>query len=228
MSIDANSLMNHLLTSFEQNTHPEGGWYIEAALRRLPWNQRFNSLKAFDNLISSYRNKRGVADGHAFLSDVAKRNTLLLLAAYLGKVLQHSTGARATWHYHADFVAANPAEHQHIAHTFNTALVLKLGEQWVLPVSLLCDQLFEAETQPNISHHIANIIQRELYFQSQNPTDAMHLLLQLVHNQAQVPGGLAHADTIQAHDWDYSIFSLDRLDQVLQQVRSENTLSPDT
>ena len=228
MSIDANSLMNHLLTSFEQNTHPEGGWYIETALRRLPWNQRFNSLKAFDNLISSYRNKRGVSDGHAFLSDVAKRNTLLLLAAYLGKVLQHSTGARATWYYHADFVAANPAEHQHFAHTFNTALVLKLGEQWVLPVSLLCDQLFEAETQPNISHHIANIIQRELYFQSQNPTDAMHLLLQLVHNQAQVPGGLAHADTIQAHDWDYSIFSLDRLDQVLQQVRSENTLSPDT
>ena len=228
MSIDANSLMNHLLTSFEQNTHPEGGWYIETALRRLPWNQRFNSLKAFDNLISSYRNKRGVSDGHAFLSDVAKRNTLLLLAAYLGKVLQHSTGARATWYYHADFVAANPAEHQHFAHTFNTALVLKLGEQWVLPVSLLCDQLFEAETQPNISHHIANIIQRELYFQSQNPTDAMHLLLHLVHNQAQVPGGLAHADTLQAHDWDYSIFSLDRLDQVLQQVRSENTLSPDT
>ena len=228
MSIDAHSLMNHLLTSFEQNTHPEGGWYIETALRRLPWNQRFNSLKAFDNLISSYRNKRGVSDGHAFLSDVAKRNTLLLLAAYLGKVLQHSTGARATWYYHADFVAANPAEHQHFAHTFNTALVLKLGEQWVLPVSLLCDQLFEAETQPNISHHIANIIQRELYFQSQNPTDAMHLLLQLVHNQAQVPGGLAHADTLQAHDWDYSIFSLDRLDQVLQQVRSENTLSPDT
>ncbi|WP_281785733.1 exodeoxyribonuclease V subunit gamma, partial [Uruburuella suis] len=84
MSIDAHSLMNHLLTSFEQNTHPEGGWYIEAALRRLPWNQRFNSLKAFDKLISSYRDKRGVADGNAFLSDVAKRNTLLLLAAYLG------------------------------------------------------------------------------------------------------------------------------------------------
>ena len=96
MSIDAHSLMNHLLTSFEQNTHPEGGWYIEAALRRLPWNQRFNSLKAFDKLISSYRDKRGVADGNAFLSDVAKRNTILLLAAYLGKVLQHSTGARAT------------------------------------------------------------------------------------------------------------------------------------
>ena len=75
MSIDAHSLMNHLLTSFEQNTHPEGGWYIEAALRRLPWNQRFNSLKAFDKLISSYRDKRGVADGNAFLSDVAKRNT---------------------------------------------------------------------------------------------------------------------------------------------------------
>ena len=65
MSIDAHSLMNHLLTSFEQNTHPEGGWYIEAALRRLPWNQRFNSLKAFDKLISSYRDKRGVADGNA-------------------------------------------------------------------------------------------------------------------------------------------------------------------
>ena len=44
MSIDTNQLMNHLLTSFEQNTHPDGGWYIEAALRRLPWNQRFNSL----------------------------------------------------------------------------------------------------------------------------------------------------------------------------------------
>ena len=228
MSIDANQLMNHLLTSFEQNTHPEGGWYIETALRRLPWNQRFNSLKALDKLIDAYRSKRGTPDAQTFLADSDKRNTLLLLAAYLGKVLQHSTGSSAAWHYHADFVAANPEEHQHIPHTFSTALVLKLGEQWILPVGLLCDQLFEAQPQANLSHHIANIAQRELYFLNTDPTESMHLLLQLVQNHAQVPGGLAHAQAIHAHDWDYSLFSLEHLDQVLQQVRSQHNFSNDT
>lgn len=228
MSIDANALMHHLLTSFEQKTPPEGGWYIEAALRKLPWNQRFNSLKAIDALIASHRKQRVISDAQGFLADADKRNTLLLLAAYLGKVLQHSTGSRATWHYHADFVAANPTEHQHIAHSFNTALVLKLGEQWVLPLSLLCDQFFDVTVQQSISHHIENIIHRELYFQSQDHTESMHLLLQMVAQHAHIPGGLAHAEVLAAHEWDYSIFSLDRLDAVLQHVSSTTTFASDT
>lgn len=228
MSIDANEIMSFLLSSFESNQTPTGGWYIETALHKIPWNHHFSSLKALDALISSHRTQRGLPDANLFLVDLDKRNTLLLLSAYLGKVLQHSTGEHAHWFSHADFVAANPKEHGHIPHTFASSLVLKLGEQWVLPISLLCDQLFYQDASQNISRHVENIALRSHLFQTSNTSQWMHTLLQLVQQHGQIPAGFAYADLVMTQTWDYSLPSLEQLDALLQNVRQQYVYQADT
>lgn len=219
MQSQAQQMLSVLLDCFEHNQPIEHGWYIEKALRKLPWSQRYSSLKALDAMIQAHRKQRGCPDSDQFLADLDKRNTLLLLAAYLGRVLQHSTGSSATWYAYDDFVAVNPAEHSHIPHHFATAVVLQLGEQWVFPLSMVCDQFFEPSTPYPISQLIENIILREILFQTDNTTVKMQTLQQLILQHGQAPSGMAHQDWVNQLTWDHSLASLNQLETMLTHAK---------
>lgn len=228
MSLDANQIMTNLLDVFEQGNAPIGGWYIEAALRKLPWNKRFNSLKAFDALIASHRSKRGFADPEKFLTEPASRHTVLLLSAYLAKVLQHSTGSSIRWFHHRDFVAANPDAHQHIPYLFGTSMVLQLGSHWIFPISIVCDQLLDEHTTTAFSQVVLHIILREQLSQNTDTTSWMHLMAQSVLTKNADNNEVAYANLIGAHTWDYSRPSLDELNLLLQSVKNTQVFTENT
>lgn len=208
--------VQQLLEANESNTIPEGGLFLDKALQQAKLDYTPDSLKRIDALLDQVREKLKPVEGD-FLTDRAKENFALTLAFYIGNYLCKESNSRALWFTYQEALEQFPPEPK-LPQGFTTLYIAIIENTVVMPIGALL-RIFNGE-----SHTVAQFFEGVLNLIKNNQALAEGWKQEYLNHflaGKTIPGGIAFEQALQKINFNFSLESLDDLDELLLAIKQQ-------
>lgn len=209
-----NNKIKSLLEANTNNTQPEGGLFLDKALQQAKLDFTPASLKRIDALINQVREKIKPAKID-FLNDTAKENFALTLASYICAYVGKETRCTATWLSYQEAVQALPPA-LNLQPDFTTHVMVVVEETALSPLAWVL-RLFDAEAY-NTEHcfnELLRLVKDRQAFAAGWSQEYLNDFL----TDKPIAGGMALREALQEIKLDFSLESLDRIDELLLAIK---------
>lgn len=214
--MDIQTKIQQLLEANVNNVLPEGGLFLEKALQQVQLDYTPDSLKRIDTLLNQIREKlKPVEEG--FLVDVAKENFALTLAAYIGNYLCKETNSSALWFTYQDAVKQFPPEPK-LPPGFTTHLIAIIENTVVMPMATLLG-IFSGENH-TVEHFFNGVLKLIKDNQALSEGWKQEYLNEFLAGKT-IPGGIAFEQALKKLKLDFSLESLNLIDELLAAIKQK-------
>ncbi len=227
--ISSTEFMQNIRRKFHNPNHSRE-FYIHSALLTVHFDGSFECLQRLDQMITAYRKQVGPLN-EDFTSDPTKVNSLILIASYIGAFFCQKTGKPEIWFSQAEIFSDSDQEYSTPLDNLLQSYSVMDDQQAFFPLQLLYQHLsVSEELVPSVSQKIeARILSHLLRHVAETEAynKEMHFLQKMYLKNYPLDKENTFQPLINLCNLDYSTDSLDRLDELLREIRQQYRLMPE-
>lgn len=214
--MDIQTKIQKLLEANLNNATPEGGLFLDKALQQAKLDYTPDSLKRIDVLLNQIREKiKPVEEG--FINDVTKENFALTLASYIGSYLCKEANGNALWFTYQEAVKQLPPDPK-LPQNFTTHLVANIENTVVMPMAALL-RIFNGEAH-TAEHYFNDVLKLIKDIQAVSKGWKQNYLNDFLAGRT-IPCGIAFEQELRKQKLDFSLESLDAIDELLIAIKQQ-------
>ncbi|TWO72644.1 hypothetical protein FN976_03685 [Caenimonas sedimenti] len=216
--MDMNEAAKQLLGALDDSREVPGGLALRQALRQARLDGSLESLDRIDQLLAQIRTRtRPTRESWAEKPGTANFN--LLLAFYLGETVARLGQTTVDWMTNAQAQERLPEQARPPEAPWSRIIGV-VGGSVAVPLGVVEDGLFGTDVQVSCRAYVERLVARV----APQETDQNVLCRQFLHagrGAGEVNGGLAFIDALKELAPDFSIGSLERVDDLLRAIRKQ-------
>ncbi len=222
----ATHYMQALRKRFESGQH-DHEFHISNALRTVNFDGSFESLQRLDQLLVAYKTKVGALP----LSDALepeKINTILVIASYLGAFIAQKTPCEEKWLSYAELQQATD-ELKDMPEGLGNTVNLDHDGNLIFIILQVQQHFAENQFARSISQNIENLLLNRVILragQTQQYAEEMHAIQNIYQKKYDLFCRTSFQNLVDASQLDYSLASLERLDELMREIRQNYLVSP--
>lgn len=209
--------IQQLLEANENNTLPEGGLFLDETLQQAKLDYTPDSLKRIDTLLNQLREEQKLTE-EDFLLDSAKENFALTVAFYIGNYLCKETNSQALWFTYQEALKELPSGPK-LPEGLVTRYIAIMENTVVMPMSVLL-RIFDAESY-TVEDFFNGTLQLIKDSQALSEGWKQEYLNDFLAGKA-IPGGVAFEQVLKQFNFNFSLESLEDLDELLIAIKQKN------
>jgi len=224
---DSRNFMQHIRSRFQMPEH-QHEFYIASALKTVNFDGTFASFERLDQLFAAFKKQIGTQAAN-FVEDPLKLNTVYLISSYIGQFISQKLGFDEKWQSFEE-LQAHFIKFRDRPNNFVHSYALNCNNQIILPLHYVAKHFCEDDLPLSISQEIeAIILNYQIIFADERGkfTEQMHDLHTMYFKAYPLFCGSAFQDLVQISDLDHSMASLDRLDDLMREIRQNYLVSID-
>ncbi|WP_291355996.1 hypothetical protein [Acinetobacter sp. UBA3106] len=224
---DSRNFMQHIRSRFQMPEH-QHEFYIASALKTVNFDGTFASFERLDQLFAAFKKQIGTQAAN-FVEDPLKLNTVYLISSYIGQFISQKLGFDEKWQSFEE-LQAHFIKFRDRPNNFVHSYALNCNNQIILPLHYVAKHFCEDDLPLSISQEIeAVILNYQIIFADERGkfTEQMHDLHTMYFKAYPLFCGSAFQDLVQISDLDHSMASLDRLDDLMREIRLNYLVSID-
>lgn len=225
--LGSHNFMQHIRSHFEMPEH-QHEFYIASALKTVNFDGTFASFERLDQLFTAFKKQIGT-QATDFIEDPLKLNTVYLISSYIGQFISQKLGIDEKWQSFAE-LQAHFIKFRDRPNNFVHSYALNCNDQIILPLHYVAKHFCENDLPLSISQEIeAIILNYQITFADKchKFTEQMHDLQSMYFKGYPLFCGSAFQNLVQISDLDHSLSSLDRLDDLMREIRQNYMVSID-
>ena len=210
-----------------KNAEHQHEFYIANAFNTVNFDQSFESFQRLDQLFTAFKNQIGVLDIQHD-ADPCQSNSLMLIASHLGQFLAERTSTPEQWFSREELKQNLPQSEALLPESFLYDYALALPNKIVFPLLVAHQYFKQAETSQTFSQHIEIEILNHLIAcgeEKNKIAEEMHALQSMYQKNYPLNFGSAFQKLVEISNLDYSLQSLDRLDELMRELRQNYIVS---
>lgn len=222
----ATQRMQNIRQHFKNADH-QHEFYIANAFNTVNFDQSFESFQRLDQLFTAFKNQIGVLDIQHD-ADPSQSNSLMLIASHLGQFLAERTSTPEQWFSREELKQNLPQSNVSLPESFLYDYALVLANKIVFPLLVTHQYFKQAENAQTFSQHIESEILNHLIMSGEEKNkiaEEMHALQIMYQKNYPLNFGSAFQKLVEISNLDYSLQSLDRLDELMREMRQNYIVS---
>lgn len=223
----SHDFMQNIRSHFQTPEH-QHEFYIASALKTVNFDGTFASFERLDQLFAAFKKQIGTQTAD-FVQDPLKLNTVYLISSYIGQFISQKLGFDEKWQSFEE-LQSNFIKFRDRPNNFVHSYALNCNNQIILPLHYVAKHFCEDNLPLSISQEIeAIILNYQIIFADERHkfTEQMHDLQSMYFKAYPLFCGSAFQNLIQISNLDHSISSLDRLDDLMREIRQNYMVSVD-
>ena len=219
------NFMQNIRSHFQIPEH-QHEFYIASALKTVNFDGTFASFERLDQLFAAFKKQIGI-QAEDFVEDPAKLNTVYLIASYIGQFISQKLGFDEKWQNFKE-LQTHFIKFRNRPNNFVHSYGLNCNNQIILPLHYVAKHFCEDNLPFSISQEIeAIILNYQIIFAEERHkfTEQMHDLQSMYLKGYPLFCGSAFQKLIQVSNLEHSISSLDRLDDLMREIRQNYIVS---
>ncbi|CAB1211874.1 hypothetical protein [Acinetobacter bouvetii] len=218
------------MQQFRQRFHsPEHQhkFYIASALKTVDLDGSFTSFKRLDQMFEAFKKQVGSLEINE-QSNPAQIDTLKLLASHVGSFLAIKSGQTEKWLNREDLAEKFPQLNT-LPTSFVYDVAIELPHKVLFPLLIVQQQFKQAQPERTISQQLETELLQLLVVTAANQNkvaEEMHAIQHMYQNSIPFSCGINFENLVRISDLDYSLKSLDRLDELMRELRQNYIVSP--
>jgi hypothetical protein len=204
-----------------KNADHQYEFYIANAFNTVNFDQSFESFQRLDQLFTAFKNQIGVLDIRHD-ADSSQSNSLMLIASHLGQFLAERTSTPEQWFSREELKQNLPQNNVSLPESFLYDYALVLTNKIVFPLLVTHQYFKQADNAQTFSQHIESEILNHLIAcgeEKNKIAEEMHALQNMYQKNYTLNCGSAFLKLVEISNLDYSLQSLDRLDELMRELR---------
>lgn len=216
--IDMQQKAQDFLAALDAGTDVQGGMAFRGALQQSRLDYSMESLDSVDQLLSRVRTKFS-PQRESWKNQPDVENFCLMLAFYLGEMISKQAKQPIKWHTREQAAPLMPAD-MPLPDASWSRVVGVIAASSCVPLGLIEDKLFGESGGMTCKAYVERFIAR-LPDPAADENQRCARMLDAFFNDTSIYGGLAFREQLKLARLDYSLSSLERLDQLLRFIRPE-------
>ncbi len=224
---DSRNFMQHIRSRFQMPEH-QHEFYIASALKTVNFDATFASFERLDQLFAAFKKQIGT-QATDFVEDPLKLNTVYLISSYIGQFISQKLGFDEKWQSFKE-LPAQFIKFRDRPYNFVHSYALNCNNQIILPLHYVAKYFCEDDLPLSISQEIeAIILNYQIIFADERGkfTEQMHDIHTMYFKAYPLFCGSAFQNLVRISDLDHSMASLDRLDDLMREIRQNYLVSID-
>lgn len=217
-----NETAKYFLDCYARHAKVDGGLAYGTALQQARLDYTPESLVRLNALLDQVR-ERAKPERGKFLSAQGGVNFCYMLAFYLGRYIEKSSGIPVSWYRYEDAARVLPSDFG-LPDDFFSQIFGSVGGDLFLPLGWIGDKLFEHYTLPSCTEYVATHIDKASSYERLTDNDRSEDYLSRFFSGRAIGGGLAFQAQLKDIRLDYTVESLSRIDVLLDELRSTHRL----
>ena len=207
------------LAALDGGKEVPGGLAFKSALKQSNLDYSIESLDRVDKLLSQVRAKFS-PQRESWENLPGADNFSLMLAFYLGTMISRHSNMAIQWHTREEALRIMPNDNA-IPQASWARVVGIIGTTACVPLGLIEDALFGDPGGMTCKAYVERLVAKSPGIGVMDENQRCAQLLDSFLNHREIDGGLAFQERLQQQRLDYSLASLERLDQFLRWLRGE-------
>lgn len=202
-------------------------FYIANALNTVNLDQSFASFQRLDQLFTAFKKQVGSLDIQHD-AETSQLNTLMLLASHLGQFLAERSTYAEQWLSREELKRTLSESEMSLPQSYLYDYALVLAHKIVFPLLVVHQYFQQSEIPLNFSQHVEIELLNHMILTGesrQKIAEEMHALQKMYQNQYPLPSGSPYLKLVEISNLDYSLKSLERLDELMREMRQNYIIS---
>ncbi|QXW24990.1 hypothetical protein KXJ74_11575 [Acinetobacter johnsonii] len=204
-----------------KNTEHQHEFYIAHAFNTVNFDQSFASFQRLDQLFTAFNKQVGILDIQHD-SEPSQLNSLMLIASHLGQFLAERTATAEQWFSRSEIKKNLPQSAVSLPDSFLYDYSLVLNNKIVFPLLIVHQYFQQADIPLTFSQKIEIEILNQLIAGGEEKNkiaEEMHALQNMYQKNYTLNCGSSFLKLVEISNLDYSLQSLDRLDELMHELR---------
>lgn len=225
-TLSATKRMQHIRRHF-QDTQNQHEFYIANAFNTVNLDQSFTSFQRLDQLFTAFKKQVGTLDIQ-HNAEASQLNSLMLLASHLGQFLAERTASTEQWFSREELNQNLPQSDVSLPKSYLYDFALVLSHKIVFPLLVIHQYFKQDDIALSLSQHVEIELLNHTIISGESRlkiAEEMHALQKMYQNQYPLPNGSPYLKLVEISQLDYSLKSLERLDDLMREMRQNYIIS---
>ncbi len=216
---DMHQKAQDFLAALDAGTDVPGSMDFRGALQQSRLDYSMESLDRVEQLLSQIRTKFS-PQRESWQSRAGADNFCLMLAFYFGAVISRQANIPIQWHTREQAVPLMPPD-MPLPEAGWARVVGIIGTSACVPLGLIEDKLFSDSGGMTCREYVERLVAKLPNTSVMDENQRCTQMLDAFFNDTEINGGLAFREQLKLQQLDYSLASLERLDQMLRSIRAK-------